>query len=101
MTAGPRSFYFPAVGSDIDIADIIEHGELADWRRLRDRALFDSGMRVALLSLCVAMAGSLDGDPYGCWLAYVESVMDGDADGVVLLEVFADARQHYSPTYRW
>ncbi len=72
------------------------------WRRLRDAAAADPAVLARLLAVCEARTGIQDvrenAESFRCWLAYAESVMDRDADGVVLHEVFADARGFYSRT---
>ncbi len=82
-------------------ATVLE-GSLADWRRLRDAAAADPAVLARLLAVCEARTGIRgvreNAEPFRCWLAYAESVMDQDADGVVLQEVFADARGFYSRT---
>ena len=84
------------------IAAIVLRGTLADWHRLRNAAATDSAALAQLLAVCNARVRLPDfqdnAEPFRCWLAYVESVMDRDSDGAVLQEVFADARGFYSPT---
>ena len=47
----------------------------------------------------VSLPGSQENaEPFRRWLAYAESVVDRDAGGAVLQEVYADARGFYSPT---
>lgn len=80
---------------EIEIAAIISFGRLADWRRLRAAALADPGVAARLRDRCEARGRPgcrPEDEPFRCWLAYAESVMDRDADGTVLREVFADAR---------
>ena len=84
------------------IAATILGGSLADWHRLRDAAVVDPAVLARLLVVCKARARLPDSqdnaEPFRCWVAYAESVMDRDADGAVLQEVYADARGFYSPT---
>lgn len=84
------------------IAATIVEGGFAEWRRLRDTAAVDPYVFAQLLAICRCRIRMLQPpatlEPFECWLAYAESVMDRDFDHVVLREVFADARGFYSPT---